>query len=92
MNLRRLSLLSVLGLALALAGCGNYKLTSANLDKVHNGMSKKEVEALLGKPNRIETGETLGIRSSTYTYSKKDAEVKIVFFNDHLMLKNGTFQ
>jgi len=77
---------------LLLGGCDSAKLTNANLDQVHNGMTDSQVEAILGKPTRIETGETLGIRGTTFYYQKGGADVQIVFLNNGVMIKQGTFK
>ncbi len=81
----------VLFAALFLAGCA-AKLTNDNLNKVHNGMSQAEVQAILGKPSRVESGETLGIRGTTFYYDAKGASVQIVFLNDAVLVKQGSFQ
>jgi hypothetical protein len=40
----------------------------------------------------VESGETLGIRGTTYYYEKKGVSVQIVFLNDAVMVKQGSFQ
>ncbi len=85
----------LLPVVLLLAGCDMFsgaKLTNANLDQVHNGMTDTQVESILGKPTRIETGETLGIRGTTFYYQKGGADVQIVFLNNGVMIKQGTFK
>ncbi len=76
---------------LFLAGCAS-KLSNDNLNKVHNGMSTAEVQKILGKPTRVESGETLGIRGATFYYETKGASVQIVFLNDAVLVKQGSFQ
>jgi hypothetical protein len=39
----------LLALCLALTGCGKSKITQENYDKITNGMTLKEVEAILGE-------------------------------------------
>ena len=78
--------------AVVLMACGNIKLTSENLAKVQMGMSQAEVEKILGKPTQIETGNMLGMSGTTYTYTKGKTEVKIVFLNDGVMNKSGSFR
>jgi hypothetical protein len=41
----------VLGLALLLAGCTNKDITKANYDKIKDGMTLKQVEAIIGPPD-----------------------------------------
>lgn len=76
---------------LALAACAS-KLTNDNLNKVHNGMSQAEVKKVLGNPTRVESSETLGIRGTTFYYDAKGASVQIVFLNDSVLVKQGSFQ
>jgi len=35
-------------------GCGSGKLSTSNLDKLTNGMTRAQVEAILGKPDAVE--------------------------------------
>jgi hypothetical protein len=90
--MNRLPLLAVSMLVLGLAACSRARLTNENLGKVYNGMTEAQVETILGKPSRIETGETLGIKGSTYYYDKGGAHVEITFLNNSVMVKQGTFQ
>jgi hypothetical protein len=49
----RLGGLAVLcALCLALTGCNESKVTKANFDKIKNGMTLKEVQAILGEGSR----------------------------------------
>ena len=90
--MNRLPLLAVFTLVFGMAACSRAHLTNENLNKVYNGMTEAQVEAILGKPTRIETGETLGIKGSTYYYDKGGAHVEITFLNNGVMVKQGTFQ
>lgn len=89
---KNFSLIVVVALsATFLLGCVN-KLSNENLSKVKNGQTEEEVKAILGKPDRVETGETLGLRGTTYYYSGHGAEVKVVFLNNSVMAKEGSFK
>ncbi len=35
-------------------GCGSGKLSASNVDKLTNGMTRVQVEAILGKPDSVE--------------------------------------
>ncbi|MFO0810275.1 MAG: hypothetical protein U0746_16760 [Gemmataceae bacterium] len=49
LDIRRLTVVALACLTLALPGCKrNVKITQANLDKITEGMSLPEVEAILG--------------------------------------------
>lgn len=77
-------------LALGLAACGN-KRTPDNLARVKSGMSTEEVKAILGKPDRVETGSILGLEGTTFFYEKDGAKVQIQFINGEVTVKLGSF-
>ncbi len=80
----------VVVLAFVLAACGS-KLTNENLTQVKHGMSEEEVVAILGKPKRVETGEILGLRGTTYYYEHGETEVVVNFINNQVSAKSGKF-
>lgn len=87
-NLRTILLTSVV---LVLAACAS-KLTEANLQKIHTGMTTDEVKAILGEPTTKESGSMLGISGTTYTYHTDTSDVKITFVNDKVMTTEGEFK
>ena len=89
--MKKFPLLLLCAVALLIVSCAS-KLTNDNLNKVKTGMNASEVEAILGKPDRTETSETLGIRATTYYYKSSSGEVKVSFLNDGVMVKEGTFK
>jgi hypothetical protein len=83
-------------LSLLLMGCGggsSLTLTQANLDKVQPDMSPSEVQAILGAPSdsKTEPIPVVGGTQTTYTYHNDKSDVTIVFKNDQMKEKNGTF-
>jgi outer membrane protein assembly factor BamE (lipoprotein component of BamABCDE complex) len=70
---------------------GNSKLTATNLDQVAVGMKKTEVKAILGEPNRVETGQFTLLEKTTYYYESRGAKVTITFLNDAVVSKDGSF-
>ena len=68
------------------------RLTNENLMKIKNGMSQKEVIAVLGEPTSKETGQAIGISGTTFYYKTGETEVKVVFLNDSVMATSGHFQ
>ena len=56
------AILFVAGLCLSLTGCGS-KVSKANFDKINEGMSESDVEALLGKTQAVTTvgGGNIGL-------------------------------
>lgn len=85
-----------MALSLLLIGCGAFtstSLTQANLDKVQEDMSPATVKSILGEPtdSRTEPIPVVGGTQTIYTYHTDTADVKIVFKNDLLKEKQGTF-
>jgi hypothetical protein len=76
---------------LLVAACS--RLTEANLEKIHNGMTTDEVKAILGDPTSSATSSALGIISgTTYTYHTSSSDVKITFVNDKVIATEGEFK
>jgi hypothetical protein len=83
-------------LSLLLAGCGGgspFTLTQENLDKVQTDMSQADVRAILGAPSESKTDPIpiVGGTQTTYTYHNDSSDVVIVFKNDQVKEKHGTF-
>lgn len=73
-----------------IVACGN-QLSPENLTQVKNGMTEEEVKSILGKPTEVETGEMLGLSSSTYTYTKGESKAVVGFINGKVTHKSGSF-
>ncbi len=85
-----------LAMSLVLAGCGalaSMSLTQANLDKIHNDMTPTEVKAILGDPaeSTTEPIPIIGGTQTTYVYHGSSSSVTIIFKNDLMKEKQGTF-
>ena len=85
-----------LALTLFIAGCGaiaSLSLTQANLDKIHDDMSPAEVKTILGDPadSKTEAIPIVGGTQTTYTYHSGTSDVTIIFKNDLMKEKHGTF-
>ncbi len=79
---------------LALGGCdrsalSSSKLTSANYDQISMGMSKSQVETILGKPTTVETKDMVIFKKSTYRYEDGTKFAMITFKNDEVDGKDG---
>jgi hypothetical protein len=72
---------------------GPATLTQANLDKVQNDMSQAEVEAIFGQPSssQSEPIPIVGGTQTTYTYQNGNSAVTIIFKNNQVKQKSGTF-
>jgi outer membrane protein assembly factor BamE (lipoprotein component of BamABCDE complex) len=81
----------VIGTVLCLsAGCSDKRITKANVDEVTEGMSKKQVESILGPPTSIDTKDAVVMKSTTYIYRQGKDTVTIVFKDDKLQSKDST--
>ena len=88
-SFRRALLVIALGLALCGGGCLGKRLSKANVDQVDKGMSRKQVESILGPPTSIDSTDLLVTKKVTYTYKEGDELVTIVFFNDQVSSKES---
>jgi hypothetical protein len=81
-------------LSLLLLGCGSsMMLNQQNLDKVQTDMSQNDVRGILGDPTESKTDPIplVGGTSTTFTYHNDHADIVIVFKNDQVKEKHGTF-
>jgi outer membrane protein assembly factor BamE (lipoprotein component of BamABCDE complex) len=74
---------------LSLPGCDHSalsgsKLTSANYDQISVGMSKAQVEKILGPPTTVETKDVLIFKKTTYRYEDGKKFAMITFKNDEV--------
>lgn len=71
-------------------GCNDQRITKANVDEVTDGMSKKQVESILGPPTSIDTKDFVVTKTTTYVYRQGKDTVTIVFKDDKLQSKDST--
>ena len=83
-------LMLVLMLVLMLDSCIGKRITKANVDQVTEGMSKKQVESILGQPNSSKTEEPATMKRTTYVYRQGKDTVTIVFQDDKVQSKDTT--
>ena len=84
----------LLAAVLALASCNRNplsgsKLTPANYDQITTGMSKVQVENILGPPTTMETKDMLIFKKTTYRYEDGKKFAMITFKNDEVDSKDG---
>ena len=60
------------------------RLTPANYDQVSLGMSKAQVERILGPPTTMETKDMLIFKKTTYRYEYGKKFAMITFKNDEV--------
>ena len=81
----------LLALTFALSACNSAKtLTKANVDEVAEGMSKKQVESILGPPTTIDTKDFVLLKKTTYIYAQGKESVTVVFKDDKVQSKAST--
>jgi SmpA / OmlA family. len=80
----------VLLLVLALNGCVGRRITKANVDEVSEGMSKKQVESILGPPTELDSKDFVILKKTTYTYRQGKDTVTITFKDDKVVEKQST--
>ena len=73
-------------LLLALAGCSE-RLSQENFDKVHEGMSQKEVRDILGEPVNAEGTSVLGISGGESVWRADKTLITVHFLNDKVVSK-----
>lgn len=77
-------------LLLLLISCAGRRITKANVDEVGEGMSKKQVESILGPPTELDNKDFLILKKTTYVYRQGKDEVTIVFKDDKVVEKQST--
>jgi SmpA / OmlA family len=65
------------------------KLTPANYDQITTGMSKAQVEHILGPPTTMETKDMVIFKKTTYRYEDGKKFALITFKNDEVDSKEG---
>jgi outer membrane protein assembly factor BamE (lipoprotein component of BamABCDE complex) len=78
---------------LVLAGCNRNvltgsKLTLDNYNQITTGMSKTQVEKILGPPTSMETKDMLIFKKTTWRYEDGQKFAQITFKNDEVDSKD----
>ena len=73
-------------LLLCLAACG-ARLSQENFDKIHEGMSQREVREILGEPVDASGASLLGLSSSEAVWKDDKTTIAVHFFNDKVVSK-----
>ena len=88
--LRKFSRLFLVFLVLVSVSCAGRRITKANVDEVAEGMSKKQVESILGPPTELDNKDFLILKKATYVYRQGKDTVTIVFKDDKVVEKQST--
>ncbi|MGC2352461.1 MAG: outer membrane protein assembly factor BamE [Candidatus Udaeobacter sp.] len=70
--------------------CSSKRITKANVDQVTEGMSKKQVESILGSPASLSTEDFVIMKKTTYVYRQGKDTVTVVFKDDKVQSKDST--
>jgi outer membrane protein assembly factor BamE (lipoprotein component of BamABCDE complex) len=89
---RSLQLLSIMTILVSVeSGCNSAKrLRPANVNEVVEGMSKKQVESILGQPTTVDTKDLVALKKTVYVYDQGKESVTIVFKDDKMQSKVST--
>lgn len=80
---RLVRILSIVMLLAAVTACNSSRrLRKANVDEVAEGMSKKQVESILGPPTTVD--------KTSYVYTQGKESVTIIFKDDKVQSKVST--
>jgi outer membrane protein assembly factor BamE (lipoprotein component of BamABCDE complex) len=79
-----LLLIAALFLSLGCDRLSGSKLTKANYDQISTGMSKSQVENILGKPTSVDTKDMLIFKKTTYRYEDGEKFAMVTFKNDEV--------
>jgi hypothetical protein len=98
MTLRKIFiLLSLLASLLIAVSCDRSivtgsRLTLSNYDQITTGMTKAQVERILGPPTTVETKDMMIFKKTTYRYEDGKKFAMFTFKNDELDSKEGNLQ
>ena len=85
--------LIIAALLVSSAGCNrtltSSKLTIGNYDQIKNGMTKAQVERIMGPPTSTETKDMIIFKRTTYRYEDGAKFALFIFKNDELDSKEG---
>ena len=74
----------------AASSCSDKRITKANVNEITEGMSKKQVESILGPPTSIDSKDFVITKTTTYTYRQGKDTVTVVFKDDKVQSKDST--
>lgn len=87
MTPRRLVRSAIVLAALALLSACGSKLSAENFERVKNGMSQKEVVAILGEPTEHSAISIAGVSGGMATWRDGNTEISVQFVNDKVQAK-----
>jgi outer membrane protein assembly factor BamE (lipoprotein component of BamABCDE complex) len=88
--LQMLARLTLVVLIAVSVSCLGKRITKANVDQVTDGMSKKQVESILGQPTSAKIEDATVTKQTTYVYRQGKDTVTIIFKDDKVQSKDST--
>ncbi len=88
--LQRIPRLLLFLLLMLCISCSSKRITKANVDQITDGMSKKQVESILGPPTSLSTEDFVIMKKTTYVYRQGKDTVTIIFKDDKVQSKDST--
>jgi outer membrane protein assembly factor BamE (lipoprotein component of BamABCDE complex) len=88
-NFKLAALLILVAFGCAATSCSDKRITKANVAEVTEGMSKKQVESILGPPTSIDSKDFVVTKTTTYVYRQGKETVTINFKDDKLQSKDS---
>ena len=85
--LRRLSIVLAIVVLSGFSACNRVsgsKLTTTNYDQIKEGMSKMQVETIIGQPTTVDSKDMLIFKKTTYRYEDGAKFAMISFKNDEV--------
>jgi hypothetical protein len=83
-------LLLIAAFAFVVSCTPGKRITKANVEEVEEGMSKKQVESILGHPTSIANEDLVITKKTTYVYRQGKDSVTVVFKDDKVQSKEST--
>jgi hypothetical protein len=77
-------------LVMLFVSCSGKRITKANVDQVTEGMSKKQVESILGPATSINNEDFVIMKKTIYVYRQGKDTVTVVFKDDKVQAKDST--
>lgn len=72
--------------ALLLAACGS-KISAENFERIQNGMTQKEVIAILGEPTETSSVNIAGVSGGMAAWKDGNTVISVQFLNDKVQAK-----
>lgn len=75
-----------LAAVLLLSACGS-KVTAENFERIQNGMTQKEVVAILGEPTETSAINIAGVSGGMASWQEGNTVISVQFLNDKVQAK-----